>query len=243
MYKGKKIISVAPAYNEEKRIINVVNRLVSSPVDIDTVLVVDDGSTDKTREVAEQAGAKVIPLPAHSGIGKSIRTGIDYAIDNKFDIIVILAGNNKDNPDEIPRLLDPIIEEEYDYVQGSRYLPGGGYGNMPLHRKFATKLYPILLRLTTGFPATDGTNGFKAYKTSIFSDSRLKYKEKWLDGTEFEFYLHIKVIKLGYKMKEVPVTKIYPKTKNYKEYTKVKPFRDWWRIIKPMVLLALKLRD
>lgn len=244
MYYGKKIIAIPPAFNEENRIGKVVSKI---PKDIvDTICVVDDGSTDNTVKVAKEAGADlVISHGKRCGLGSAIRTGIDYAISNKFDIIVILAGNDKDNPAEIPLLLNPIVEEDYDYVQGSRYLEGGVFGKMPLHRIIGTRLYPILLNIVTfgKAKATDATNGFRAYKTSIFQNKRLNIWQRWLDGTELEFYLHYQVVRYNYRIKEVPVTKLYPQIKDYKNYTKVKPFVDWWKILKPMVYLTLRIKD
>jgi dolichol-phosphate mannosyltransferase len=244
MYKGRRIIAIPPAFNEENKIGNVVRKI---PKDIvDTICVVDDGSTDNTAKEAKDAGAHiVISHGKRRGLGSAIRTGIDYAISHKFDIIVILAGNDKDNPLEIPQLLDPIVEEDYDYVQGSRYLKGGVYGNMPLHRIIGTRLYPILLNIFTlgKAKATDATNGFRAYKTSIFKDKRINIWQSWLDGTELEFYLHYQVVRYNYRIKEVPVTKLYPKTKEYKKYTKVRPIIDWWKILRPMIYLTFRIKE
>ncbi len=244
MINGKKIISIVPGFNEEGKIGRVVESVPKNIVD--TALIVDDGSTDNTYNEAVEAGALVIRHERHIGLGAALRTGINYALENSYDIITIMAGNGKDDGAEIPILLNPIIKEGYDYVQGSRYIEGGKTGGrMPLSRKFATRLYPLLLRLTTGFPATEGTNGFRAYKTSIFNDKGIDISQKWLDGVSFEFYLHLKVLELGYKVKEVPVTKIYPQKivkfsyRNSKSYTKTRPVLDWWRILKPMIYLKL----
>jgi len=247
MINKKKIISIIPAFNEKGKIGGVVK---SVPKDIvNCMLVVNDGSTDSTYNEAVEAGALVISHEKHLGLGSALRTGINYALENSFDIITIMAGNGKDDGAEIPNLLNPIINEGYDYAQGSRYLDGGKIGGkMPLSRKFGTRLYPLLLKLTTGFPATDGTNGFRAYKTSIFDDKRIDINQKWLNGVSFEFYLHLKVLELGYKVKEVPVTKIYPQQiakfsyKDNKSYTKTRPIIDWWRIIKPLICLKLKIK-
>lgn len=237
---GRKVISIAPAYNEETR---VAKALTGMPPVVDCALVVDDGSTDRTAEVARAHGATVISLPQHTNLDNALRTGFKYALDNRFDIIVVMAGNGKDTPTEIPRLLAPLEEGRADYVQGSRYLPGGNPGIMPRHRAFATRLYPWLLRLYPGFPATDGTNGFRAYKADILRDPRIGIYQPWLCRTSVEFYLSIKVMLLGYRVVEVPVSKIYPQTTDYKNYTKVKPFSDWWNILKPWVYLTLRIKE
>jgi len=237
---GRKVISIAPAYNEEARI---AKALIGMPAVVDCAVVVDDGSTDQTAEVARAHGAHVISIPQHTNLDNALRTGFAYALEQNYDIIVVMAGNGKDTPAEIPRLLKPLEEGRADYVQGSRYLPGGNAGNMPRHRAFATRLYPWLLRLYPGFPATDGTNGFRAYKASILRDPRIDIHQRWLCRTSVEFYLSIKVMQLGYRVVEVPVSKIYPQTTDYKNYTKVKPFSDWWNILKPWVYLTLRIKQ
>ena len=195
--KDCRIIAIIPAFDEETKIGKVVSRIPRDS--IHEILVIDDGSTDGTVEEARAEGATVINHGMKKGIGVAIRTGIEQAIKREFDVIVVLAGNNKDFPEEIPRLLEPIMNDGYDYVQGSRYLEGGKYGKMPLHRRLVTRIYPLLLRLTTGFPATDGTNGFRAYRCSLFQDKRINIWQRWLDDP-LEYYLSIKVIKLGYKV-------------------------------------------
>lgn len=236
---GRKVMAILPAYNEENRIGLALEGMPSA---VDLPVVVDDGSSDHTADVARKYGAYVISLPTHMDLDTAIRTGFEYAQKNGFDIIVVMAGNGKDDPSQIPRLLAPIENKGYDYVQGSRYMQGGEHGRMPFHRALATRLYPWLLRIFPGFKATDGTNGFRAYKTSILSDARIDVCQSWLCRTSLEFYLSIRVIQLGYRVIEVPVKKIYPETTDYTQYTKVKPLSDWWNILKPWVYLLLRIK-
>src|SRR5262249_50230128 len=114
-----KVLAVPVAFNEEQKIGRGLDRF--TPHLVDEILVVGDASTDSTAEVIVEKGAKIISHTKRSGVGAAIRTAIKHARANGFDIIVILAGNDKDRPAEIPRLLHPIINEGYDFVQGSRY--------------------------------------------------------------------------------------------------------------------------
>ena len=239
MYKGKRILLIAPAYNEEKKIGEVVRR---TPRDIvDTMLVVDDGSTDQTPEMAAQQGAEVIRLNAPLGVGAAIRRGFQHAQNGTYDIVVVIAGNNKDSPEEISRLLDPICDSGFDFVMGSRYLAAGAYGGeMPFYRKLATRLHPFLLGMLSGRKITESTNGYRAMKVSVLSDPRINLHQAWLDQYELEVYLLMKLLRLGYKCTEVPVSKIYPPRRIGN--TKMRPVFDWWKMIKPVFLLGFSLR-
>ncbi|KIL97801.1 Glycosyltransferase [Paramagnetospirillum magnetotacticum MS-1] len=239
MYKGRRVILIAPAYNEEVKIAEVVRR---APRDIiDTVLVVDDGSTDGTASAARDKGAVVISLGAVLGVGAAIRTGFDKAKAEGFDIAVVIAGNNKDAPEEITRLLDPICDDNMDFVMGSRWREGGRHGgDMPFYRKIATRLHPMLVGFFCGKRITESTNGYRAMKVSVLDDKRIDLRQAWLDRYELEVYLLMKVLRLGYRCTEVPVSKIYPPKAIGN--TKMKPGIDWWRMLRPIFLIGLGLR-
>ena len=236
MYKNKRIILIVPVFNEEKRIGEVIVKTKGTV--FDEVCVVDDGSSDKSAEIARDQGATILSHSRREGIGAGIRTGIKYALENNFDIIVVCAGNNKDNPQEIERLLKPIVEEGYDYIQGSRYLKGGKWGNMPLYRVVGSQVFSLFFSLLVGKKFTDITNGFRAYTVSFIRSKDMDIDQEWLDGYELEYYLHYKAITEGFKIKEVPVTKIYPTKKT----SKIRPFIDWLHIVKPVILLKLGLK-
>lgn len=235
----ERILCIAPCYNELHKIDKVVSRIIAAAV-VDEILVVDDGSTDGSPDTAKALGATTLPLGKTLGVGTAIRKGIAYGIDNHFDIIVIIAGNNKDEPQEIVKLVSPITREGFDFVQGSRFKSGGYYGKMPLYRIIATKIHPLLFSLVSGKWVTDSTNGFRAFKASLFQDQRINIWQEWLDEYELEPYLYYKAIKLGYKTTEVPVTKIYPPKKL--GYTKMQPITGWWSILRPLFLLGLGIR-
>lgn len=240
MYKSRRILLVAPAFNEGPKIGEVVRRAPRAIVD--TVLVIDDCSTDDTVRVARSFGAEVISNERRCGVGYSIRRGYQYARKNGFDIVVIIAGNNKDSPEEITRLLDPICDEDYDFVMGSRYLPGGiAGGDMPLYRKIATRLHPFLVRLITGRPVTESTNGYRAMKVSVLEDPRLELDQVWLDHYQLEMYIFMKLIKIGRRMTEVPVSKIYPPRAIGN--TKMVPIVDWWKMLAPVFIVGFGFGD
>lgn len=199
------------------------------------LVVFDDGSTDNSIPKFSRRFV-VLRSSKNLGIGRAIKKVFDYALGQKYDILVIQAGNNKDNPQEIPKLLAPILTGQADFVQGSRFLPGGHYSNTPLYRIFLTKfVHPLLFSLAVGKQITESTNGFRAFTTKILSDPRIAWRQRWLNRYELEPYLLYKVIKLGYRHLEIPVTKIYPSKKV--GYTKMKPISGWWSILKPVFYL------
>ena len=111
---------------------------------------------------------------------------------------------------------------------------------MPLYRKYATRVHPWLMSLITGHRITDSTNGFRAFRLSIFNNLKINIDQPWLDRYELEPYLLYKVITLGFRYKEVPVTKIYPSRKL--GYTKMKPVTGWWSILRPLIYLGLGIK-
>lgn len=239
MRNGSKIITILPVLNEEDKIHRIISKV---PRDlVDEVLVVNDCSNDDTEGEALKGGATVITNKKTEGCGASIRIGVDYALAKGYDIVVVMAGNGKDNAKNIPALIDAIDSGGYDFVQGSRYLKGGTWENMPFHRVLGTKVYSLLFSLLTRKRITDATNGFRAYRATLFDDKRLNIWQEWLANYEVESYMFSKTIILGYMVGEVPVSKIYPPSLAL-GYTKMKPFVDWWRHFRPVLLLALKFK-
>jgi dolichol-phosphate mannosyltransferase len=240
MPSRQRILAFAPATNERGKIGAVVSKIPRGVVD--EVVIYDDGSDDGTSDEARAQGATVLRCDARGGVGRAIREGIHWGRANGFGIMVVMAGNDKDDPAEIPLLVGPIQEDGLDFVQGSRYLPGGGFGNMPLYRCLATRyVHPLLFSLIVRRWVTDSTNGFRAFRLSLFDDPRMKIDQEWLDRYELEPYVFFQAIRLGYRVKEVPVHKVYPDWK--KGYTKMQPITGWWSILRPLVYLGLGIKS
>lgn len=234
-----RVVAASIAHNEASKIGRVLDRFDDGLVD--RVVVVDDASTDETPDVARSKGATVLTHAKRSGAGAAIRTAIKYAIAERFDVLVILAGNDKDRPPEIERLLAAIDDDGCDFVQGSRYLPGGDFGNMPFYRQLATRyVHPLLFSLIVRRRFTDTTNGFRAIRLSTLQASGIDLDQDWLDQYELEPYLFYKMVRMGYRVAEVPVTKIYPQ--HALGYTKMKPITGWWSILRPLFLLGLHIK-
>jgi dolichol-phosphate mannosyltransferase len=234
-----RVVAAPVTFNEGRKIGSVLDRFPAGVVD--KLVVVDDGSTDTTVAEIEARGVHVLRHETRRGVGAAIRTAIHWSRAQGFDVLVIVAGNDKDRPNEIPRLLQPVVDDDCVLVQGSRYLPGGCFGNMPAYRRVATQfVHPRLFSLSVGRRITDSTNGFRAIRLSLFDDPRIDIDQPWLDGYALEPYIFYTAITLGYRVQEVPVTKIYPDAAI--GYTKMRPITGWWQMLSPLLFLATGLR-
>ena len=235
----KKYLLGICSYNEDNKIKRVIEKF--NDYAAYDVLIVDDGSNDGSiQKLPKNSSIFVIRNDNPRGAGYGTRQIHDFAVEKKYQAVFFVAGNDKDDAADVMKLVK-AMDEGFDFVQGSRYLPGGNYGNMPLYRKITTKwIHPILFSLISGRRITDSTNGFRAVATKIFTDKRMDLTQEWLNEYELEPYIFYYAIKLGYKVKEVPVSKIYPpKTEGY---TKMKPFSGWWSILRPLVFLGLGIK-
>ena len=232
-----RVAVVIPAFNESGKIGAVVRKVPRRSAGC--VIVVDDASADATSDEARAAGAdRVLRHPANRGVGAAIRSGLFEARAAGFEFAVILSGDDQHEPDELPRVLEPLFAGEADLVQGSRWLPGGATPGIPPGRRWLTRLYPWLFRLASGYPSTDGTNGFRAFRLVLLDDPRIRLDQPWLDRYELEPYLLFQAVRCGYRVREVPVTVRY----HARGTTKMRLMRDGWRILRPIVYLRLGLK-
>ncbi|HEY6866641.1 MAG TPA: glycosyltransferase family 2 protein [Candidatus Eisenbacteria bacterium] len=232
-----RVAVVVPAYNEAGKIGVVVRKVPRRWAS--RVIVVDDASTDASAAEAREAGADAVLVhPRNRGVGAAIRSGLFEARRLGLAYAAILSGDDQHEPDELPRVLEPLFAGKADLVQGSRWLPGGATPGIPADRRWLTRLYPRLFRLASGYPSTDGTNGFRAFRLALLDDPRLRLDQPWLDRYELEPYLLYQVVRAGYRVREVPVTVRY----HSRGTTKMKVVRDGWRLLRPLVLLRLGLK-
>ena len=194
MYKGRRISVIIPALDEETSIANVINDL---PEDIvDEIIVVDNGSSDNTVSVAENAGAKVVKEPV-KGYGAACQKGFSCAAAS--DIIVIIDADYSDYPERIRILLAPIVEQDFDMVLGSRVLGNAEKGSLNLPQILGNKLAVYLIEKVTGFEYTD-MGPFRAIKTKELKDLNMIDRNF---GWNVE--MQVKAVKHGLRIKEVPV--------------------------------------
>jgi glycosyltransferase involved in cell wall biosynthesis len=187
-----------PAFNEENTIAKVI---VGAQKYADVVVVCDDGSTDLTCEIAKRLGADVVCHEGNYGYGAAVQSLFQRAKALRADVLVTLDGDGQHNPDEIPRLVEPIVLGKVDMVVGSRFVGAQGTAEMPGYRQFGVK---VITKLANGFGkngVNDAQSGFRAYAGQTLSV--LKISE---DGMSASVEILQKAGKQGLKMCEVPIT-------------------------------------
>lgn len=233
-----RVLVAVLVYNEGAKLRQTLSRFPENPPY--DVVVMDDGSTDDAPDVAREFPFHYIRNETNRGVGAAIRTVVNYATEQGHDILVPMAGNAKMHPSDVPVLLKPILEDGYDYVQGSRYLHGGRSENLPLFRRVAIPLFTGIVRILTGYKGTDVTCGMRAYRLEIVRHPKVDITQAWLDRYEMEYYIHYYAIKLGYKITDAPVSMTYPP--DMKNYSKIKAITGWWSMIRPWVFLFFHIK-
>jgi len=186
-------IAIIPAYNESETVGTVVTETQKS---VDRVVVVNDGSTDETAEIARKRGATVITHAINIGIGGALRTGYRYAIRNGYDVVVQIDADGQHDPKYIPKLLAEL--ETADVVIGSRYL-NESYEEYSLVRQIGIKFFTFLVNLFGNIDITDVTTGFRAYRAEKLAEIIHTSDRHWAVEQTLE------AVKTGHQITEVSI--------------------------------------
>ncbi len=197
-----KVLAIIPARNEQKAIGSVV---MLSKKYVESVLVIDDGSTDKTALIAKLAGADVIRHSINKGKGEAMLTGLKWASMNDFDIVVFIDGDGQHDPAAIPSLIKPIKDGEVDITIGSRWHHVEGLSEMPFKRVFGNWILSTTTSLSLSKVIRDSQSGFRAF--------HMRTLDSLLTTSESGFAVESEMIALadnaGFRWKEVGIKASY----------------------------------
>lgn len=212
--KQQRYCVVIPVINEGQRILNFLARMQQSAIAAQAdILIVDGGSTDGSLEFTRLQGYGVRGLllkTARGGLSVQLRCAYAFALEQGYDGIVTIDGNDKDDPAAIPAFM-AALDEGVDFVQASRFLPGGVAENTPKSRDLAIRyLHAPLLSLASGFHWTDTTQGFRAYSRKMLLDARVAPFRDEFVTYELLAYLSYRVPRLEFRCLEWPTARRYP---------------------------------
>ncbi|MBQ1022664.1 glycosyltransferase family 2 protein [Micromonospora sp. D93] len=198
MVNGKRTLIIIPALNESGSIADVVGEVRGELPGVD-VLVVDDGSTDRTAAVAAAAGAKVAKLPYNLGVGGAMRLGYRYARDHDYEVAIQIDADGQHDPRYVPKLVDLLADN--DLVIGARFAGEGDY-NVRGPRRWAMVMLSAVLSRVARTKLTDTTSGFRAANRRVIEMFATWYPAEYL-GDTVETLVH--TARRGYRIRQVPV--------------------------------------
>jgi glycosyltransferase involved in cell wall biosynthesis len=196
---GSRVLVIIPAYNEEESIARVIKGIKERASFAD-IVVINDGSADRTSAIARECGASVLDLPHNLGIGGAVQAGYKIADRLRYDIILRLDGDGQHDPQEIPRLLMPVLGDLTDVAFGSRFCGRGVTYEVPLARRLGIRLFATLVSLITGQRIYDATSGMLCANRKGIQCFARYYPQ---DYPEVES--HVLLHKAGLRRMEVPV--------------------------------------
>lgn len=203
------------------------------------IIIADRRSTDGSMDESQLKASHVRTLLITDEPGRctSIRMALAYAIEQKYEGVIMVDGNGKDGIEAVTDFIAGL-DEGYDLVQGSRYAPGGHHENTPFERYVAVRfIMSPILHLFSGFRFTDPANGFRGCSFRYLTDSRVQPIRNVFVWDNLQIYLCYRAAKLKMRIKEIPVSRIYPDDGSVP--SKLGTFKTKWRNFKELWLTAL----
>jgi glycosyltransferase involved in cell wall biosynthesis len=209
MYRQKLVAAVVPAYNEQSQISRVVETM---PKFVDRVIIVNDCSSDRTTDVVRQLqrsnpAVHLLEHSANQGVGGAIATGYEWARDNGVDIAVVMAGDGQMDPSDLPKLLDPVVDDVADYTKGNRLVTGDAFNKIPKVRFFGNAALSLLTKFASGYwRVADSQTGYTAINRRALEsiDWQTMYKRY---GQPNDLLVKLNVQNM--RVKDVPVEPVY----------------------------------
>lgn len=193
----KKLI-IIPAYNESASIRKTVEDIRRKAADFDYV-VINDCSTDNTREICEKFNYNIVNLPVNLGIGGAVQTGYKYGVRNGYDLAVQVDGDGQHDPKFLNKMSEYLLETGADMVIGSRFIEKKGFQSSGA-RRTGIKYFTFLIRLLTGKTVTDPTSGLRMVNRDVMEMFAQDYPKDYPEPESV-----VAVLRRGKKVKEIPV--------------------------------------
>lgn len=201
----KKILLIIPAYNEEKSILNVVNKIYNYNKEINTkydVVVINDGSSDNTEKILCENNINHIKLISNLGIGGAVQTGYKYALENDYDIAVQFDGDGQHDIRYVRDIIKPIIDNDANMVIGSRFIDKStSKFKSSKARQMGIKMISFFIKLVTSKKIYDTTSGFRAVDKELIKKFSNSYPVEYPEPVSTT-----EILKKGYKVEEVAVS-------------------------------------
>ncbi len=195
---GARVLVIVPAHDEEASLPGVIAEVRAAAPEVD-LLVVDDGSRDRTAALARSAGVPVVRHPINLGVGGALQTGFRWAVEHGYDIGVQLDADGQHDPRFLAALLEPVRAGACDVAIGSRWVSRSGY-RAPLARRLGMVLFAGVARLAIGQRVEDTTSGFRAYGRGVMEVCQHEFPKDFPDAP-----LLIQLARRGFRLREVPV--------------------------------------
>jgi glycosyltransferase involved in cell wall biosynthesis len=196
-------LAIVPALNEEHTVPGVIAELRSFDPGLD-IVVIDDGSTDRTAEVAASLGAHVLRLPFNLGIGGAVQTGFRFAFERDYDVVVRVDGDGQHDPSQLARILAPVLAGEADIAVGSRFAADAGGYRSSRSRRIGIRILAAVVSRVVGQRVTDTTSGFQALNRqgiALFAhDYPHDYPE--VEATVMVFRHRLRLVEVPVSMRE-----------------------------------------
>ena len=200
-----KVLLIVPSYNEEDNVLKNYNNIVEYNKNSDIkyhVIIINDGSTDKTEEICVHNHIPHISLVHNLGIGGAVQAGYKYALGNDYDIAVQFDGDGQHDVNYVKNIIEPIINNECDMVIGSRFInKESSEFKSSFARRIGINIISFFIKLKTGKKVCDTTSGFRAINRSIIKEFANDYPVEYPEPIST-----VEVLKKGYQVKEVPVS-------------------------------------
>jgi len=212
--KSKPFALVVPVINEGERLWGLLDKMNSLGIhNLADIIIVDGGSTDGSLELDQLIKVGVQSLLVKTGPGglsAQLRCGYSFCSDLKYQGVVTIDGNGKDDPVSIPAFIELLLQG-VDFIQASRFRPGGQSINTPLSRAFAIRLiHAPILSLASGFKWTDTTQGYRGYSMKLLNDRRLDIYRDVFQRYEMLPYLNLMAPRLKFRVRELATSRSYP---------------------------------